>query len=303
MLAKVSVASKSSEDVGRFYRYAIGMQNLPNPELFHDLGVYYIDVKDYGNAERAFRDAADHPALEPLKSFFMKRVSIACELGGEIDDAIAAIREVRQLEPDDSSYALDEARIFYRARRWDDAVSVFEAIIRDFAADEEVVRDCRFSLSAVLVQKGDYDRGEQILLDILEQHPDNAQANNDLGYLWADRDKNLEQAREMVTKALAAEPDNAAYMDSMGWILYRLGEYAESVQHLEKASQQPRGDDSTIYDHLGDARAKLGQAEEATQAWQKALELEEDKPAPDPKMIEALKRKLPTEEPVPPSPQ
>ena len=300
VLAKIAVAAEETEDVGRFYRYAIGMQNLPNPELFHDLGVYYIDVKQYRDAERAFQDAAEHPALDPLKAFFLNRVSVARELDGRIDDAIAAIREVRKMEPDDSDYALQEARIYYRARRWDDAVDVFESIIREFSDNEDLVRDCKFSLSAVLVQKGEFDRGEQILLDILTKLPDHPQANNDLGYLWADRDKNLEQAREMITKALTAEPDNAAYMDSMGWVLYRLGEYAEAAKHLEKASHQPRGEDPTIFDHLGDTRAKLGQQGKAVEAWRRALELEEEKSAPDPEMLEKLRRKLPTEVPVEP---
>lgn len=295
LLGRLSVEAKRTEDVGRFYRYAIGMQNLPSYDLFRELGAYYVDVEQYRDAERTFQDAANHPALEPLRFFFLSLVSVAREMDGRIDEALAAIRETRKLQPGESQFAVQEARIYYRARRWDEAIDTFESIIREFREDAELVRDCQFSLSAVLVQKGDFDRGEQILLDILAKEPDHPQANNDLGYLWADRDKNLEQAKEMITKALAAEPDNAAYMDSLGWVLYRLGDYAAGAEQLEKASSQPRGEDATIFDHLGDCRAKLGEQDKALAAWKKALELEQAKSSPDPKLIESIKRKLPTE--------
>lgn len=298
LLARVAVAGKRTEDAARFYRYAIGMQNLPAFDLYRELGAYYIDQELFRDAERTFQEAADHPALKPARYYFVSLVSVAREMDGRIDEAIAAIQETRKLAPDQSQFAVQEARIYYRARRWDEAVNVFESIIRDFDLESEVIREARFSLSAVLVQKGDFDKGEQILLDILAQEPEHPQANNDLGYLWADRDKNLEQAKTMVEKALAAEPENAAYLDSMGWVLYRLGEFQAATDHLEKAAALPRGEDSTIHDHLGDCRAKLGEQDKAVASWRRALELEEAKPVPDPKMLESLKRKLPTEEPA-----
>jgi tetratricopeptide (TPR) repeat protein len=303
LLGRLAIESQRVDDAAHFYRYAIGMQNLPSYDLFRELGAFFIDQKKYDDAEKTFQDAADHPALEPLRFFFLSLVSVAQEMDGRIEEALKAIQETRRLAPNEPQFAVQEARIYYRARRWDEAIDVFESILRDFREDAETIRECRFSLSAVLVQKGEYDRGEQILLDILAEEPEHPQANNDLGYLWADRNKNLEQARVMIAKALAAEPENAAYMDSMGWILYRLGEYAEAEKHLVKASSEPRGEDSTIFDHLGDVRAKLGQADEAAAAWRRALELEWEKPAPDPKMIESLRSKLPTEVPAAPKPE
>ncbi|MFV0442436.1 MAG: tetratricopeptide repeat protein [Planctomycetaceae bacterium] len=301
LLGRLAVEAKATDDAARFYRYAINMQNLPAYDLFRELGAYYIDQKRYADAEKTFQDAADHPALEPLRFFFMSLVSVAREMDGRIEPALEAIKESRRLAPKESQFAIQEARIYYRARRWDEAISIFEGILQDFRDDADTVRECRFSLSAVLVQKGDYDKGEQILQDVLALEPDHPQANNDLGYLWADRDKNLDQALEMVTKALKAEPDNAAYKDSMGWVLYRLGKYDESAKYLEEASSVPRGEDATIFDHLGDVRAKQGQQDKATAAWKRALELEKEKSVPDPKMLETLERKLPTEvdEPAP----
>jgi tetratricopeptide (TPR) repeat protein len=295
LVARIAAEAERSEDAARLYRYAIGMQNLPSYQLYRELGAHFIDVKQYKEAEQAFQDAADHPSLEPARSFFLSLVSVARELDGRIEAALEAIGEARRLTPEESQFALQEARIYYRARRWDEAIREFEAIIQEFAADKEFVRDCRFSLSAIYVQQGDHDRGEQILLDVLKEEPEHPQANNDLGYLWADRNVNLEKAEGMVRKALAAEPENAAYLDSLGWVLYRLGKYEEAVTHLEKAASLPRGEDPTIFDHLGDCFDKLGKKDQAIEQWRKALKFEEEKSLPDPKMVESLKRKLPAE--------
>lgn len=292
LLGRLAIEGQRTDDAARFYKYAIGMQNLPSYDLFRELGAHYIDIKQYRDAERTFQEAAEHPALDPYRSFFLYLVSVSREMDGRIDAAVEAIQAARRLAPEQSQFALQQARIYYRARRWDDAIAVFESIARDFRNDADLVRDCRFSLSAIQVQKGEFDKGEQILLEILEQEPDHPQANNDLGYLWADRAKNLERAKEMITKALAAEPDNAAYEDSMGWVLYRLGDYEGAVKHLESAAAKPRGEDPTILDHLGDSYDKLGRRQEAADAWRKALHMEEEKPFPDDKLVGAIRQKL-----------
>ena len=72
----------------------------------------------------------------------------------------------------------------------------------------------------------------------------NATVNNDLGYIWADQNKNLAEAEARIRKAIeldrrskkpgpfgagfGANPaDNAAYVDSLGWVLYRKGDRRE----------------------------------------------------------------------------
>ena len=75
--------------------------------------------------------------------------------------------------------------------------------------------------------------------------PNDATANNDLGYQWADQSKNLAEAERMIRKALEldhkqrtsgdalapdADQDNAAYVDSLGWVLFRRGKLGRRPQ-------------------------------------------------------------------------
>jgi tetratricopeptide (TPR) repeat protein len=296
LLGRIAVDAERTQDAKHFYRYAIGTQNLPSFDLFRELGAHFIEVEEYTEAETVFQEAADHPSFGVARSFFLSLVSVAREMDGRIDAAVEAIQEARKLNPEQSQYAVQEARIYYRARRWDDAIKQFQELIESNPQDKKLVRDSQFSLSALYVQKGDVEAGEEILLDILEEEPDNTQANNDLAYLWADQNKNIDRARPMVEKALKAEPENPAYIDTYGWVLYREGKFAEAVEQLEKASKLPNGEDSTIYDHLGDAWEKQGRHEKAVEAWKKALQLEMEKSFSDPELLEDLKQKVPADQ-------
>jgi Flp pilus assembly protein TadD len=126
-------------------------------------------------------------------------------------------------------------------------------------------------LSNLAVLAGDMAEAEEWLEQVLDEYPDDISAMNDLGYLWADQNKHLDQALAMIRRAVEAEPENAAYRDSLGWVLFRLGRFDEAIAELEKAAAigEP---DAVILDHLGDAYQAAGRVEQAREAWRRAAE-------------------------------
>ncbi len=300
LVGKLSLAAERTDDAVEFYRAAIDMQNDPPAMLFRELSFHLIDVERFREAAETMQIAIEHgsPRLQGTRTYFQYLQSHAWEMAGETDLALAAIQEALKGAPDNVGLRFQEAWVYYHAHRFEEAITAFEQVIADFEndSDEETrktLRNCQFSLSAIHVQQGNFDEGEDILLRVLQDEPENTQANNDLGYLWADQNKNLEQARSMIKKALKAEPDNAAYLDSMGWVLFRLGKFEQARKHLEQATATPRGEDSTIFEHLGDTYDKLGLPEQAQDAWRNALKLEQEKPHPDPKLLERIQQKVP----------
>lgn len=302
LLGKLSAEAERIDAAKQFYQLAIDMQNEPPAQLFREMGLALVEAERYQEAADVFQQAIEHESRQlqaaPVRSVFLYLQSHALEMAGKTDAALEAIQAAQQARPGVPGMEFQEAWIYYHARRWQDAVAAFEQLIQTFESSDDpdtqqVVRNARFSLSAVYVQLDNFEKGEDILLKVLEKEPDHPQVNNDLGYLWADQGKNLEQARAMIEKALAAEPDNPAYIDSMGWVLFKLGEYERALEHLEKAVKLERGEDSTIWDHLGDTYEKLGRHEKAQEAWQKALELEQAKNHPDEKIVNRIQEKLP----------
>ncbi|MDI9349190.1 MAG: tetratricopeptide repeat protein [Candidatus Symbiobacter sp.] len=131
-----------------------------------------------------------------------------------------------------------------------------------------------------------YNLIEADLQAALKIAPNQPQLMNFLGYMWADRGINLDQALVLLTEAHAALPNDAAITDSIGWVHYRRGNYAQAVNLLESAVLM-RASDPMINDHLGDAYWRIGRKREAVYQWQQALTLD-----PEAKYIPGIEAKI-----------
>ena len=113
---------------------------------------------------------------------------------------------------------------------------------------------------------------ERLFRAVLKQAPDDALTLNYLGYWWADDGRQLDEAIELIKKAVALRPSSGFYADSLGWVYYRLGQMDEAIEWLETAIQLAPTD-AIISDHLADAYWAVGRRLEARYKWQHALNL------------------------------
>jgi tetratricopeptide (TPR) repeat protein len=187
---------------------------------------------------------------------------------------------------------LERAELFSQANKHAQGIAECQALLQEYNQPGDV-HTIRSVLSALHSAAHQYDKAEEQLLLILKDDPDDATANNDLGYLWADQNKKLDEAEKRIRKALEldrrqrdsnqstrvgldGDRDNAAYVDSLGWLLFRKGDWKSARHELERASALPTGDDDpVVWDHLGDVYFRLKEVEKAGSAWRKAIELYE----------------------------
>ena len=184
---------------------------------------------------------------------------------------------------------------FWRSRgRFAESAPLIErALVRvDSGAETDLELDPETLRAGLFFQLGEayertrrYDEAADQFQAVLEIQPENSTAMNYLGYMWADNGENLEQALELVRRAVALDPDNGAYVDSLGWALFRLGEFEEARRHLEQANQLAP-EDSTILEHLGDVYVALGDTGRAREAYEHALAINDEE------NVEAVRRKL-----------
>lgn len=135
-----------------------------------------------------------------------------------------------------------------------------------------------------------WDKAEPNFKQALELFPEQPQVLNYLGYSWVDMGINLEEALDMIRKAVELRPQDGYITDSLGWAYYKLGRYDDAVTELERAVKL-RPEDATINDHLGDAYWQVGRRLEATFQWNHAIA---GKPEPEElaKIEEKLKKGL-----------
>ncbi len=248
-----------------------------------------------GLAEAARKTLAEALKLDANDSDAQLRLADALGENGQLADAEKVMRNLARREPNNPMYEVSLGLLLTRFGRNEDAIRVFQDLLKRHGDNPELAKQVHNFLSITYVNMGNYAKGEAELEILLQQDPDEAQPNNDLGYLYADQGKNLEKAEMMIQKALRAEPNNAAYLDSMGWVLYKRGKLRDALENMKKAADrmlvERSAPDSTILEHLGDVYFGLHQVNQAEDSWRKALKAAEEAVPPD-KRAGEIKKKL-----------
>jgi Flp pilus assembly protein TadD len=169
-------------------------------------------------------------------------------------------------DSDELREVVDAIRVLQGLERWNDVERETGAALARFP-DE---RDLRFSRAAALERLERHDESESLFVELVDEDPQDAAAANYLGYSWADRGRNLDEALELISRAVALEPENAAYLDSLGWVHFRLGDLERAEFWLRRAVEFTN-QDGTVLSHLGEVLLIRGKETEARTMLRNAL--------------------------------
>jgi len=236
--------------------------------------------------------------LEPAKMYAVEKMIQGKARSGDTDTALKLIDQVYKK----GWYSENmKGYVFRESGKLDKALEAYGKVIEslDDAAglDKEqkarLKQNTRYLMTGILVENKELDKAADILKELMKEDPENATYPNDLGFVWADHDKNLEESEKLIRKALdldkasrekllkekkidaeTANKKNAAYLDSLGWVLFKLKKYKEAKKYLLEASKDDdEGQHLEIWDHLADTHMALDEKKEAIEVWQKALRL------------------------------
>lgn len=150
-----------------------------------------------------------------------------------------------------------EAALLRDAQRNEEALATIESGLESQPDDLELLYE-----SAMLCDRlGRHDQLESRLQQLLKLKPDHAHALNALGYSLADRNLRLDEALQLINRALALLPDDPYITDSLGWVHFRRGELNDAVRLLQQAFTQKQ--DPEIAAHLSEVLAALDRRREA----------------------------------------
>ena len=189
----------------------------------------------------------------------------------QTDDGVAILRKLLDGKPeDDLEIQLDLAQVYGEAHRYADAEQAVRAAepMASKASEKEVIG---FLMGGIFERQKKYDQAETEFKTVLAMNPKDAATLNYYGYMLADRGVRLDEATQLVQRALAEDPNNPAYLDSLGWAYYKQDKLQDAEQWLRKAVSFD-SHDPTILGHLGDVYFKSGQIDLAQVNWQKSLD-------------------------------
>jgi predicted Zn-dependent protease len=223
----------------------------------------------------AFRNGKDYKAARQeadsaLKKFPTERVLSLrhAEVIADLGQTDAAINELKALPnaSKDLEVVTTISQIQDKAKRFDDERKTLEAAA-SLATGPAEKQQLQFMRGAMYEREKNFEAAEKEFRAVLAADPENAGAMNYLGYMFADRDTNLDEALQLILKALDLEPGNGAYEDSLGWVYYRQNRLDQAADELRIAVNKV-GSDPTVHDHLGDVYFKQGKIREAIQQWE-----------------------------------
>lgn len=261
-------------------------------DLFADRQLIEI-LQESGKREEALQTLRTARARFPNDfSLLRMEATLLTELG-RVDEAVKLIQPLLEnktgtiASPAGGSFTnyLFISGLYSQARRGKEAVQAANQAFT-VAQGEEQKQIAKLTLATAQQMSGDFAGAEKTLREILAKTPGNPIALNNLGYFLLERDVKIQEAFDLIQKAVTVDPTNPSYLDSLGWAYYKLGKYAEAEKYLKSASRYDSAS-STIMEHLGDVYQKQGKNDLAKSAWQKALTL-----AADADDINRLKTKL-----------
>ena len=253
---------------GYFTRFVDVMDKSPDDERDPAKALLILSqlAEERGDLKAAtdWLDRMDSDDPKVQLSVALRRAQLVAKGG----DLAGARKQLAALQPGDKAeqaqVVLVEAQLLRDAGKHQDAFKLMQEGTKRFPDNMDFLYD--YALMAEKI--GKVDLMEKSLRQVIAKVPDNHHAYNALGYSLADRNVRLQEAHQLIRKALGMAPNDPFIMDSMGWVQYRMGNLNEAEAQLRKAYQLRS--DPEIAVHLGEVLWKKGQQDDARKLWREA---------------------------------
>ena len=292
--ARALVSEKRYEESRAEFRRLLSA-SPDNPDMLYAIGILSLQVNDGAEAERHLQRFVQigQGDLDPARFYLGQiaeqagrpddalrwydqvlagdnltpakvRAAQILVRQGKLDEARERLAAARVNAPDEARLVVAEAQLLRDAGRHDEAFS-FIAKALELQPDQP---DLLYETAMAAEKLGQMDVVERHLRHLIELKPDSPQGYNALGYSFADRNVRLQEAEQLIDRALSLTPDDPFILDSKGWVLFRQGKLAAALEVLQKAFAQKS--DAEIAAHIGEVLWALGRKDEATKVWRDA---------------------------------
>ncbi len=184
------------------------------------------------------------------------------------------------------------AQVYEKAKDWSKMAEALDQAEK-LSKGEDEIETIVFMRGAMFERQKKFDQAEVEFKKVLKLNPKNPSTLNYLGYMLADRNTRLQEALDLIQKAIAEDPHNSAFLDSLGWVYFRLNRLDDAADQLQQ-SIKLGGRDATVHDHLGDVYLGQNKFKEAISQWERAIvEWQSSSPAEaDPAEVARIQKKV-----------
>lgn len=262
------------------------LEALLNIEGYQDVSYYYLGVVaknqgDYVQA-RSHLERVVHPNYQLDANLLISQILF------ETQNLDAALQYLDQLQPSDDQEQVKILRargIFYgQSGEWASAADQYRLAL-ELSVDQLTLS---YSLAMALYELGAYDEYEQIIKEVLKEHPNEPDALNALGFYYVEQNRQLDEAGRLLNRALELAPNSYHIIDSLAWLAYKEQRYQEAEKYIEQAWLLNQNDEVLI--HMIKIKWALKKYKQAQNLWeQHHKQFPENPVLPD--LIKQLKTK------------
>jgi tetratricopeptide (TPR) repeat protein len=272
-LADCLIQEGDSDEAARILEEII-KQNPLHLAAYDQLARIHLEQ---GNPPAAISNMRQALLLAPIDPRRQEEIIHAAFRAGEYETALQFAIEGEKKFPFMIGFTLLRAVALSQKQDHPAALLAFERTLVEASVSSPEILDTAFYISygSAAEKAGDPVKAAELLKKAIALDPLNsAEACNYLGYMWAERNENLDEAERLIMQAVQLDSSNGAYMDSLGWVWLRQGKFSKALAELMRAAEAMKNPDPVIFEHIGDAHEKLGRTADALHYWQKALQLE-----------------------------
>ena len=266
------------------------------------IGLVYIQKKEWANSEKTFKgilekvpdsdkahyyisatyeemgkinESIDHLLkISPDSKLYEDanlHVALVYKKQGKQDLAALVMKEAIKKAPETSGFYILMASIHEENKALKEASDTLSEGLKFFPENEKM----RYFYGALLDKQAKTDQAIEEMEKILKQNPNHADALNYVAYAWTTQGVRLQDAEEMLKRAIKIRPNSAFILDSMGWNQFRLGKQESALRYLEKAVSI-KSDEQAILEHLVEvySRNQMPERAQATKMKIKKLSTE-----------------------------
>lgn len=254
---------------------------LMTAELLENLQRHELATTAY---RRVPRDHPSHYLAELGRGEALRR-------SGKVDAAVEVLEQLSQTHADVPVVHVSLGDLYRQLEDFGGSAKAYDRALELYAERDNDQWFVHYARGISYERLGEWEKAEADFRKALELNPEHPQVLNYLGYSMVEKRINLDEALDMIERAVAARPDSGYIVDSLGWVLYRLGRYDEAIGHMERAAElEPV--DPVVNDHLGDVLWAVGRYQEAIFQWHRALSFVDQGESASDVDPERIRRKL-----------
>jgi tetratricopeptide (TPR) repeat protein len=264
-----------------------------------NIGLALYKTAKYDEAEREFKKVIDGDSENVEALFFLgliemmryhdekakeyfedalskeRRLSLLINIGylcsrmGQYEDALAYLKEARELDPRNLKMLLNLGIIYYRKGDLEEAAKVFDECLEH--SDETVTP--YLYISTISMLKDDTEKAIDCLKRAISKFPRLTAFKNNLALLYESFGQH-DDAEKLYRQVVFAQPEEVISIRNLANLYYRLGFYGAARKYYEQLPQNTR--DSSVFGSLGRIRLYQGDRDAALDLWEQAHALNPD---------------------------